>query len=326
MRILVIGGTLFIGKSLVERLLENGHSVTLLHRRPQNPFGPRVHNLMADRNDSAAIRAALAGRRFDAVYDIAYDWDRGTTPQQVEATARSIPGALSRYVFMSSVAAYGRGLNRGEDDPLAPDDDPDPYVRNKAGSERALFRLQARSGFPVATLRPPFVYGPENPFYREAFFWDRMGAGRPIVVPGTGDRLMQFVYVKDLVEACLAALTHSAAAGRAFNIAEENPVTQAEAVHAFAAAMGKSAAMVNVPRETIERNGGNVFREPLYFGEYYDLPPITERVEAIKRDLGVIPTPFATGLRETYEWYSRSGRHRDLDFSFEDRLIREAGV
>ena len=323
-RVLVIGGTLFIGKLLVERLLDAGHDVTLLHRKDESPFGKRVRNAAADRNDAESVHRALSGHRFDAVCDIAYDWQRGTSAQQVEATAKSIPGDLSRYVFISSVAAYGEGLDHDEDDPLAPDDHPNPYVRNKAASERALFRLHAESGFPAVTFRPPFVYGPENPFYREAFFWDRVGLGRPIIIAGQGERLMQFVYVRDLVAACLAALNSAAAPGRAFNIAHEKAVTQIEAVSAFAAAMGKQASVAHVPRDVIERNGGNVFAEPLYFAEYYDVPPITERAERVQRDLGVRLTTFSTALRETYEWYAAHGARRKLDFSFEDKLIRQA--
>jgi nucleoside-diphosphate-sugar epimerase len=166
MRVLVIGGTLFIGKLLVKRLLGAGHEVTLLHRKAEHPFGRRVRNLVADRNDIASVREAFSGQRFDAVYDIAYDWERGTTSQQVEATAKAVPGDITRYIFMSSVAAYGDGLNHAEDDPLASDMHPNDYVRNKAGSERALFRMYHESRFPVVTMRPPFVYGPENPFYR----------------------------------------------------------------------------------------------------------------------------------------------------------------
>ena len=79
---------------------------------------------------------------------------------------------------MSSVAAYGDGLNHHEGDALAPDDAPELYTRNKAMSERALFRLHQRIGLPVVTLRPPFVYGPGNNLYREAFFWDRLRANR----------------------------------------------------------------------------------------------------------------------------------------------------
>ncbi len=324
MRVLVIGGTMFIGRRLVRRLIEAGHEVTILHRKAQHPFGERVTNAVADRNDAATVRAALAGSRFDSAYDIAYDMKRGTTAEQVEATARAIPGELSRYVFMSSIAAYGEGLNHLEDDPLAPDTHPMDYVRNKAASERALFRLHRESGFPAVTLRPPFVYGPENPFYREAFFWDRIRLGRRVIVPGQGEWLMQFVYVDDLVRACLAALESPAAPGRAYNVAHETPVTQTEAVAAFAAAAGRRASIVRVPREIIERNGGKLIGEPLYFGEVFDLFPITETVKRVKRDFNLKLTPFQTGLQETYRWYSERGPQRKLDFAFEDRLIREA--
>ena len=324
MRVLVIGGTLFIGKLLVKRLLTAGHEVTILHRKAEHPFGRRVRNVIADRNDVASIKAGLSGLRFDAVYDIAYDGERGTTAAQVEATAKSIPGELSRYIFMSSVAAYGDGLNHSEDDPLASDIHTDSYVKNKAGSERALFRMYHESRFPLVTMRPPFVYGPDNPYYREAFFWDRLRLDRPIIIPGDGNRLMQFVYVNDLVEACFNALEKHTAPGRAFNVADEKPLTQVEVVTEFAKAIGKQPSIVRVPREIIARNGGNAFVPPLYFGQYYDVPPITEAVGRVKRVLNVSLTPFATGLKETYKWYLKHAAERKMDFAFEDKLIRQA--
>jgi nucleoside-diphosphate-sugar epimerase len=324
MRILLIGGTMFIGRRLVTRLLASGHEITLLHRKSAHPFGPEVRSVVGDRNDAPSVRSALSGQHYDAVYDIAYDWERGTTGPQVEATARAIPGDLSRYIFMSSVAAYGDGLNHGEDDPLAPDTDSNDYVRNKAMSERALFRMHRESHFPVVTMRPPFVYGPENPFYREAFFWDRIQHDRTIVVPGDGKRLMQFVYVDDLVKACCNALENPAAVGQAFNVASEDAVTQTDLVNEFAHAADKKASIRYVSREIIEKNGGGVFRDPLYFGEYYDLPSITEAVDRVQRVLRLELTPFAIGLRETYRWYASRPAQRSPDFSLDDKLLREA--
>jgi 2'-hydroxyisoflavone reductase len=326
MRVLLIGGTMFIGKRLVARLLDAGHEITLFHRKAAHPFGPEVRSVVGDRNDAVSVRSALAGQHFDAVYDIAYDMERGTAGAQVEATAKAIPGDLSRYIFMSSVAAYGEGMNHVEDDDLAPDTESNDYVRNKAMSERALFRMHRESQFPAVTMRPPFVYGPENPFYREAFFWDRIRKDRPIVVPGDGKRLMHFVYVDDLVTACCNALENPAAVGRAFNVACESAVTQTELVREFASAAGKQASIVYVPREIIERNGGSVFREPLYFGEFYDVHSITEVVDRVQRVLGVELTPFTKGLRETYRWYAGRPALRTADFSFEDKLLREAAA
>lgn len=324
MRILVIGGTLFIGKLLVKRLVAAEHEVTILHRKAEHPFGRRVHNAIADRNDAAGVKAALTGQKFDAVFDLAYDRERGTTGHQVEACAKAIPGDLSRYVFISSVAAYGDGLNHAEDEPLASEAHENPYVRNKASSERALFRMYHETRFPVVTMRPAFVYGPRNPAYREAFFWDRLKAGRPIIIPGDGNRLMQFIYVNDVVEACLCALEKSTAPGRAFNLADEKALTQVEVVNAIARASGREAEIVKVPRNVIVKAGGNVFAEPFYFGEYFDVPPITMLTSRVKRMFNMNLTPFAEGLKETYKDWVKLGSTRKADFRLEDELIRIA--
>jgi nucleoside-diphosphate-sugar epimerase len=318
--VLVIGGTLFIGRLLVAELLKLGHRVTVLHRKPVHDFGSEVGGIQGDRNDSEAMRSLLAGRRFDAAFDNVYDWERGTTATQVEATALACEDSIRRYVFMSSVAAYGKGLDRCEEEPLAPDDDPDSYVRNKAMSERALLRLHEKTGFPAVTIRPPYVYGPGNPFYREAFFWDRLRDSRPVILPDNGSRLMHFVYVKDLVQGCLLTMEAPEAVGQAFNIANERPVTQLEVVRALAAAAGKEARPVFIPRAKITEAGGQTLGPNLYFGVYFDMPPITVDISKARRLLGFQPTDFRTGLTETYEWYLQQPATRP-DYRFEDRLL-----
>jgi 2'-hydroxyisoflavone reductase len=324
MKVLVIGGTLFIGRTLVSELVKAGHEVTVLHRKPKHDLGRKVGNLVADRNDAESLKAALGGKSFDIVYDNAYDWERGTTAAQVEATARALPARLHRYVFMSSVAAYGDGLNHHEGDALAPDDHPDSYVRNKAMSERTLFRMHQRNGFPVVTLRPPFIYGPTNPYYREAFFWDRLREGRSIILPGDGRRLMQFVHVCDLVAAALKVIEIPEAAGHAFNIANPRPLAQVETVEAIARAAGKEASFVRIPRDRILRAGGHPMGPKLYFGFYFDLPAITMVVNKAQRVLKFKPIDFAVGLKQTYRWYLRAHPYPKPDYAFEDGLIAAA--
>ncbi len=320
-KVLVIGGTLFIGRTLVSELLKAGHDVWVLHRKPSHDLGKRVNSIQADRNDPEAVRRALSSARFDVVFDNVYDWERGTTAAHVEATAKACGNGLQRYVFMSSVAAYGDGLNHHEGDALAPDDHPESYARNKAMSERALFRLHQRCGFPVVTIRPPFIYGPGNPFYREAFFWDRMRENRSIVLPGDGRRLMQFVYIKDLVTACLCAMDEPNAVGHAFNIANSRAITQADAVQALADAAGKKPSVVRVPRERIYAMGGSPLGPNLYFGVYFDLPPITQIVTKAQRVLRFKATDLLTGLKETYRWYLRHQQRREIDYTFEERVL-----
>jgi nucleoside-diphosphate-sugar epimerase len=321
MKALVIGGTLFIGRRLVQRLLEEGHEVSVFHRRGDHGFGGEVGNLIGDRNDPESVRSAVAGQRFDWVFDNVYDWERGTEAEMVVGTARAFGDGLQRYVFMSSCAVYGGGLDLREDAPLVDDDHPEPYMAQKSASEKALFRLHREEGFPAVTLRPPFVYGPHNPFYREQFFWDRLRDDRPIIVPGDGSRLMHFVYVNDLAEASLRAAEREEATGEAFNVAHRQPIAQSALVEALGAAAGIEPRIVTIPREEILAAGGEVMGGNLYFGTYFDMPSITEDVSKTARLLGLEPTDFRAGLETTYEWYLANHYRPDIDYSFEDRLL-----
>ncbi|HEU4618537.1 MAG TPA: NAD-dependent epimerase/dehydratase family protein [Gammaproteobacteria bacterium] len=318
MRVLVIGGTLFIGREIVRRLLARGHDVTVLHRRAEHDLGPEVRNLQADRGDTAKVSALLRAERFEGVVDVAYDWQKGTTAADVEAAARSCGDALERYVFISSIAAYGPGLGHRESDELVPDDDPRAYAGNKAATERMLFRLHEAHGFPAVTFRPPYVHGPRQPFYREQFFWDRLLDGRPILLPDGGAAPMQWVYVGDLAEACVRALEVPEAAGEAFNVAHE-ATTQRRFVETMARVAGVEPALVPVSKEKIRAAGGEVSGAKLYFGEALDMPPITEVVEKAPRVLGVAPTSFEHALRESFAWY-RGQPRRPRDYAFEDSL------
>jgi 2'-hydroxyisoflavone reductase len=321
MKVLVIGGTLFIGRLLVEELVKGGHDVTVLHRKPKHDFGKRVDNIMADRNDAEAMKEALSTRRFDVVFDNAYDWSRGTTAPQVEATVRACGDRITRYIFMSSVAAYGDGLNHKESDPLAPDYHADPYVRHKATTERLLFRMHSQTGLPVVTFRPPFVYGPNTNYYREQFFWDRLRAGRPVIIPGDGHRLMQFAYVNDVVQAMIRSMDEPRAVGEAFNIGDTKPLTQVEVVEKLARVANIEPTLVRVPRDMIQQAGGSAMEEPYYFGEYFDMPPITMNIGKVTRVLKMKLTPFETGLKETYKWYTRNHKARTAGFEFDDKVL-----
>ncbi len=297
---------------MVARLRAAGHAVAVLHRKPSHDLGEDIEGIQADRNDGDAVRAALHGRQFDAVFDNVYDWTHGTTADQVTATARAC--GAGRYIFMSSVAAYAGS----DDSALAPDDHPNAYARNKAMSERALFGLR---DLEVVTLRPPFIYGPGNPYYREAFFWDRFAAGRPVIVPDRGEREMQFIHVEDLANCALRCL-HAPVAGEAFNVAGP-PVTQLEFVRSLAAAAGCSPQVYGIPREEIERAGGSVMGPPLYFGEYLDLPPIRQDVSKAERLLDFTARPLKDGLAATFlRWKPASGERKDgPPYAFEDGLL-----
>ncbi len=317
---LVIGGTAFIGIALVEQLLERGDTVTIMHRSRGTSFGDRVREIRCDRGDTDAVRSALRDKTFDVVYDNVYDWQHGTSAEQVAAAALAAAEGLQRYVFISSVAAYGFGMDHDEDGPLAPADHPNPYMRHKANTERELFRLHREHGLPVTTVRPAFVYGPHNPFDRESFFWDRLLADRPIIIPEDGTSLMQFVIVEDVARALILSTTNEDANGQAFNLANE-PITQLDFVTALAQTVRKEPRFVFIPRDRLLAAGGGLMEPPLYFGAFLDLPPLTVRNDRVQSLLGLEPTPFDEGLRRTFEWYRTQDRPA-VDYSWEDGVMR----
>ena len=321
-RALVIGGTLFIGRALVEQLLERGDEVVIMHRGKGTPFGSRVGEIACDRNDVTAVRAALRGERFDAIYDNVYDWERGTSAEQVTAAARAAEG-VKRYIFTSSVAAYPPGGEYDESAPLVPADYPNLYGAQKAETERALFELHRRHGLAVTTLRPAFIYGPHNPYDREAFFWDRMRAGRPIIIPEDGSWTMQWVHVRDVARAAVLAANDDTANGQAYNLGNYPAISQLDFVELLASVAGKRAELVHVPRERIVEAGGGLLQPPFYYGVFLDIPPITVRPDRARADLGLELTPLEDGLRETYLWYEDQRRPQP-DFSWEDRLLAAA--
>lgn len=323
MRALVIGGMVFMGRDIVQRLVRRGHDVTVLHRRDHHDLDSEVHNAKADRGDIALMQRVLREGRFDAIFDLVYDWEKGTPAAQVEAAARAGGDQLQRYVFMSSIAAYGPGLDHRESDPLVPDDAPNPYARDKASSERALFRLHAEHGVPVSTFRPPFVHGPRQPLYREQYFWDRLRAGRPIILPDGGTSPMQWAYVSDVAEACVRAVEVPEAAGEAFNIGHRETLTQREFVELLARIAGVKPSFVSMPRNDILAAGGHPFVGNLYFGEFLDIPVHTEVVDKAPRMLGVTPRAMEPALADGYKWYLSQPPRRN-DYAFEDRLTQGA--
>jgi nucleoside-diphosphate-sugar epimerase len=297
---------------MVEALLAEGHDVTVLHRGRGTPFGDRVTEIHGDRNDGASVREAVGDTRFDLVFDNVYDFGQGTTAAQVEATVEAVRhGGLHRYVFMSSVAVYpdggsGEALCREEDD-LVPATDPNPYAVHKAESERALFRQAKATDLPVTTLRPAFVYGPHNPFDRESFFWDRLRAGRRIIVPGDGSRAMQWVHAEDVAAATVQAAGAAVARGRAYNLAGP-PLTQLEYVRTLARVAGVEADVALVPRERLVAAGGGLMEPPFYFGVYLDVPPIPVAGDRLRNELGFELRALEAGLEETWRWYLEQDR------------------
>ena len=249
MNILVIGGSGFVGHAIVRALVSEGHGLSLLNRGSRPIAG--TTQLTADRNDPSAVAAALGNRRFDAVVDT-----NCYTPRQAEILIAVLGGRVAAAVVITSVAVYADNVRQPptETEPVGGASAWTDYGRGKTGVEH----VYAAGGFAAATaLRPPYICGPNNNLDRETWFFRRILAGRPVLVPGSGDAWCQFVHEDDLGVAVCAWLRQAPAGFRAFNVADPQMIASADLAHKFARAAGRKAEV----RCVGTANGGAKARE-----------------------------------------------------------------
>jgi nucleoside-diphosphate-sugar epimerase len=268
-RALVIGGTRNLGPALVQKLLDRGDQVTLLHRGKTNyPFPSQVEELFADRSQPDQFAAALARRNFDLVVDTTL-----YTGADATTTAQLLQGRIGRYLFLSTGQVYlvRDGLQRPfrEEDyagatipapPLAQRHDYENwlYGMDKRAAEDALFRAAA-TGFPLTVLRLPGVNSERDHHDRILNYLARLQDGGPILVPASTADVphlpLRHVYGEDVVDALLLAAQSPAAAGRAYNISQEETATIEAFLTLLARIAQRPLQSVKVPRAILEAAG-----------------------------------------------------------------------
>lgn len=201
LKVLIFGGTGFIGPHFVRELHDGGHKVTLLNRGKRNPgLFPDVETLIADRNVAGYIDV-LKGREWDVVVD-----DSGYFPRQVQASADALKDRVQHYIYISSISAYAEPIPVGcdEDAKLAPLDDPDAKTitdKNYGGLKAACEQIVEKTfGQRQAVIRPTYIVGPGDHTDRFTYWPWRVARGGEMLVPGTPTDPMQFIDVRDLAE------------------------------------------------------------------------------------------------------------------------------
>ena len=266
MRILVLGGTRFIGRLLVRRLVERGHDITVCsrgNRRP--PFPAGVNTIWGNREDPAVMERVFAADAYDCVVDnIAYN--SGTVSKFAVFGGKRI----GRYMLTSTAWVYlalcpeeGQVLSEHElwpDPSLRPNrvaealsrqglpDLTQQYVTNKMAAEAAAFQME----FPVTIVRPGMVAGQFDHNNRIGFYVQGVLEGGPIILIEGGVRLFQLVWVNDLARAMMALIETSHSQRSVYNIAPPDSVSVAEIVALVEVGLGRSVEKVVVARTALQ--------------------------------------------------------------------------
>lgn len=293
MRVLIIGGTGFIGSRLVTALAGGGAKMTVLSLATGKEDGCRY--LIGDRNDARVLDALLDTGPYDCVIDlIAYhDWE-------TKAMIGLWEGRVGRFVHLStaSVIRDFSAPNITEDSAILLANESDGYGAGKAACEHALALAHQKTGFPFVALRCAPLMGPGDPVSRENYLLKRLLLEQPIIAPKPLNGYVPLVYVNDVVSAIVGAVYAEAGVGKAYIIAQKEELSFIDHIRAIAELAGKQPSIRTVARESLLGRDINIFGFP-----FMPLPKgVRFDTEAARRDLGFESTPYDGALKETIDW------------------------
>ena len=251
-RILVLGGTFFLGPAFVEAALGDGHTVTLFNRgvtKPQLfPYVEKLRGYRSPNSDDQNL-AAIAERHWDVVVDV-WPFD----PDMVESAARMLKSRTAHYLYVSSVAAYvSKDFGRpgvAEDAELASwHGSASPYSRGKAESER---RLHSILGDKLTIVRPGPIKGVRDDTPDMLTWLRRMQNCTEVIAPGDGSSPIELVDVKDVASFLIRAIDHSIFG--TFNLTGM-PISFREFLTGCKLATNSEAELVWIPKSFLQTQG-----------------------------------------------------------------------
>lgn len=199
LRLLVLGGTRFVGRALVGSALARGHHVTLFNRGRSNPelFNDQL-GVEKIRGDRTRDLTPLAGRHWDAVVDVAAYY-----PDDVARSVDALAPSTDRYLFVSTISVYADcSVPPVEGAPVATLTDPSDQSPASYGARKAVCEQVVESTFGgrATVVRPGLIVGPFDPTDRFGYWPRRIAAGGTVLAPGHPDDPLQFIDVRDLAD------------------------------------------------------------------------------------------------------------------------------
>ncbi|MDP5273596.1 NAD-dependent epimerase/dehydratase family protein [Chengkuizengella axinellae] len=293
--VLVMGGTEFVGKSLVKGLISKGYIVDFLTRGNKKvDFQGHHKHLICDRKDHNALRRCLEGHTYDYIFDVS-----AYTCEDVELLLQSInKSSLKRYVFISSAAVYSPShefLNENSDRGENPNWG--LYGEDKKEAEDYLFERYEKDELPIVIFRPTYIYGEGNNLYRESYFFHRLMSEKPLPVPNTDQSMVQFIHIKDVVEIVIHAITTEKTIGEAYNLTHSRKLSWMEIGSIVQYIVGKGKVM-SVNQEKMDAL--NI--KTRQFFPFRDVPILLTTTK-LDEHLFLPRIDIEEGLKLSYEWF-----------------------
>jgi 2'-hydroxyisoflavone reductase len=311
MKILILGGTQFVGRHLTESALKAGHEVSLFNRGKTNPEAfANVEHLQGDRDGDLT---ALRGRKWDVVVDTC-----GYVPRIVRDSAELLADAVEHYTFISSISVYSDTTLYGMDEsgPLATiDDESREDVNGETyGALKVLCERAAESVMPgrVLHVRSGLIVGPFDPTDRFTYWPMRVAMGGEVLAPGRPEMRVQFIDGRD--EAGWILRMAEARKAGVYNVTgPAEPLTMGELLETCKAVTGSDATFTWLPDDFLMEHEVGPFSElPLWIPQTYNGLQAMDIDRALAD--GLTFRPLADTIRDTRQWNAlRSGANTGVN-------------
>lgn len=301
MRLLVLGGTRFVGRAVAHDALARGWDVTVVHRGVSGAPPAGTTSLLADRTAPGELGRVLGEDTWDLVVDT---WDGA--PQVATEAAQMLRGRVQRYAYVSSISVYAWGSHVDESSPLVPGDPlagAGDYPALKRGAEMGVLQVH-----PDALLaRAGLILGPHEDIGRLPWWLTRISRGGRVLAPGRPDRPLQYVDARDLASWLLSALS-AGVAGPVDVASRSGHATTEQLLGACVHATGSGAELVWVSEADLQAHGAEPFTQlPCWVPEVGEFAGFLEVDTSRAARTGLVCRPVTDTVTDTWLWIEREG-------------------
>lgn len=295
-KVLVMGGTEFVGMAILKGLISKGYQVDFLTRgiKEVSVQGYNKHHI-CDRKNESELKRCLSKIEYDYIFDIS-----AYSRKDVEILLKSVKlSSIKRYCFLSSGAVYSpteNYLNENSERGINPNWG--QYGLDKMEAEDYLFNLSKSNSFPVVIFRPSYIYGAGNNLYRESYFFHRILNNQPIPVPNTGKQT-QFIHIKDVVDIMLNSITNDKTVGQAYNLTHPREFEWKEYVEEIQKIVSKHTTIFSLSQG--DMNNLNVI--PRQFFPFRDVTYLMNINKLKEHNLLLPRIDIDEGLQESFDWF-----------------------
>jgi 2'-hydroxyisoflavone reductase len=305
MKLLILGGTKFLGRHLVDAGLAHGHSVTTFTRGTQDDvLQESVERLRGDRDGDLAALQVSNGRRWDAVCDTS-----GYVPRVVCAGAVLLSGAVGAYAFISSISVYRdfpavTGIHEGSPVGTLPDLSVEEVTGETYGPLKALCEEEVSRAFPgrALVIRPGLIVGPYDPTNRFTYWPQRVAQGGEVLSPGRPDRSAQFIIDGRDLAVWTVRMLESSGTGTYNAAGPDWTLTMADVLQTARTVSGSDATFTWVSDAfLVEHSAGAWMEVPLWMPEAEGAGLATVNCQKAFQ-AGLKFRPLAETIRDTLAW------------------------